>query len=259
MFANTTAYVGRRADLHCRVHSLGNRRVVWIRSRDLHILTVDQYTFTTDERFQAVHQPGTNQWTLRISSALPRDRGAYECHVTTKPIMSATLYLEVLEPHMEILGSPDLYVQKASTINLTCVLYNLPEPPANVLWYHKHKNLSYISSRGGVAVMLDKGPNTTTSHLLILSATAEDSGAYTCAPADLSPISVRVHVLDGEEPAAMQKNNTAPLTAPTEEPPPMTTKTTNSSMVSSASERLMTTTSLLLLSVGLELLGGWCR
>lgn len=40
------------------------------------------------------------------------------------------------EPRGEIVGAPDLYVQKGSLINLTCVLHDLPEPPQYVRWYH---------------------------------------------------------------------------------------------------------------------------
>ncbi|XP_063588901.1 cell adhesion molecule 2-like [Penaeus indicus] len=136
---NQTAHVGRQAELHCRVHSIGNRTVSWIRGRDLRILAVGRYTYTTDLRYEALHQAGTNQWTLRIKSVQPRDQGTYECQISTKPIKEFTTYLTVLKPRGEILGAPDLYVQKASMINLTCVLYDLPEPPSYVLWYHSNK------------------------------------------------------------------------------------------------------------------------
>ncbi|XP_045126290.1 zwei Ig domain protein zig-8-like isoform X3 [Portunus trituberculatus] len=213
MLVNQTAHVGRQAELHCRVHSIGNRTVSWIRGRDLRILTVGRYTYTTDLRYEALHQNGTNQWTLRIRSAQPRDQGTYECQVSTKPVKTFNTFLRVLEPRGEILGSPDLYVQKGSMINLTCVLHDLPEPPRYVRWYHsnKHhsnKNISYSSSRGGVSLIVEKGP-TTISHLLITSARVEDKGVYTCAPSNLNSTSVTLHVLNGEHPAAMQTNSAA--------------------------------------------------
>ncbi|MPC57495.1 hypothetical protein E2C01_051477 [Portunus trituberculatus] len=114
-------------------------QVSWIRGRDLRILTVGRYTYTTDLRYEALHQDGTNQWTLRITSAQPRDQGTYECQISTKPVKAFTVFLKVLEPQGEILGFPDLYVQKASMINLTCILHDLPEPPEYVLWYHENK------------------------------------------------------------------------------------------------------------------------
>ncbi|XP_053654354.1 zwei Ig domain protein zig-8 isoform X2 [Cherax quadricarinatus] len=209
MLTNQTAHVGRQAELHCRVHSIGNRTVSWIRGRDLRILTVGRYTYTTDLRYESLHQEGTNQWTLRIKSTQPRDQGTYECQISTKPIKAFTIYLRVLEPRGEILGSPDLYVQKGSMINLTCILYDLPEPPAYVLWYHENKSFSYSSSRGGVSIILEKGP-TTISYLLLTSARLADTGMYTCAASNLNTTSVMLHVLDGEEPAAMQKNHSLP-------------------------------------------------
>ncbi|KAK8394323.1 hypothetical protein O3P69_006492 [Scylla paramamosain] len=217
MSTTLTAHVGRRAELHCRVHSIGNRTVSWIRGRDLRILTVGRYTYTTDLRYEALHQDGTNQWTLRITSAQPRDEGTYECQISTKPVKAFTVFLKVLEPRGEILGSPDLYVQKASMINLTCILHDLPEPPEYVLWYHENKSISYSSSRGGVSMVVVKGP-TTTSHLLITSATTQDAGLYTCAPADLSTTHIRVYVLDGEDAAATLKNTSVTHTHPL--PPP---------------------------------------
>ncbi|XP_050740359.1 zwei Ig domain protein zig-8-like [Eriocheir sinensis] len=216
MLVNQTAHVGRQAELHCRVHSIGNRTVSWIRGRDLRILTVGRYTYTTDLRYEALHQNGTNQWTLRIRSVQPRDHGTYECQVSTKPVKTFTTYLRVLEPRGKILGAPDLYVQKGSMINLTCVLQDLPEPPLYVRWYHSNKlfsnrNISYSSSRGGVSMIVEKGP-TTVSHLLITAANVGDNGIYTCVANNLNATSVTLHVLNaGEHPAAMQTNKAPPL------------------------------------------------
>ena len=47
------------------------------------------------------------------------------------------------EPRIEILGSPDLYVQRASRINLTCIIYDVPEPPSFVLWHHEGRVCYY--------------------------------------------------------------------------------------------------------------------
>lgn len=42
-------------------------------------------------------------------------------------------------PTASILGGPDLYVDKGSTINLTCVIKFSPEPPTHIFWYHQDK------------------------------------------------------------------------------------------------------------------------
>lgn len=42
------------------------------------------------------------------------------------------------EPSTEIIGAPDLYIESGSTINLTCVIENSPEPPAYIFWNHNN-------------------------------------------------------------------------------------------------------------------------
>ncbi|XP_061708389.1 zwei Ig domain protein zig-8-like [Cydia pomonella] len=213
---NVTALVGKSAYLSCRVRNLGNRTVSWIRHRDLHILTVGGYTYTSDQRFQATHSPQTDDWTLHIKWAQQRDAGVYECQVSTQPVRSFFVTLHVVDcdeiyqrmfsdavPSARILGGPDLHVDMGSTINLTCLIQFSPEPPAYIFWYHEDEVISYDSSRGGVSVVTEKGA-ATTSYLLVQDAAPADSGRYSCSPSNAEVASVRVHVLNGERPAAMQ-------------------------------------------------------
>ncbi|CAH3973216.1 unnamed protein product [Pieris brassicae] len=72
-------------------------RVSWIRHRDLHILTVGGYTYTSDQRFQASHSPHTDDWTLQIKWAQQRDAGVYECQVSTQPVRSFFVTLHVVD------------------------------------------------------------------------------------------------------------------------------------------------------------------
>lgn len=71
-------------------------QVSWIRKRDLHILTVGILTYTNDQRFQAMHQEGSDEWTLKISSPQPRDSGTYECQVSMEPKISQAFRLVVI-------------------------------------------------------------------------------------------------------------------------------------------------------------------
>ncbi|CAH0694901.1 unnamed protein product [Spodoptera exigua] len=211
-------------------------QVSWIRHRDLHILTVGGYTYTSDQRFQATHSPQTDDWTLHIKWAQQRDAGVYECQVSTQPVRSFFVTLHVVDcdeiyqrmlsdavPSARILGGPDLHVDMGSTINLTCLIQFSPEPPAYIFWYHEDECgcvsrpsryinvaalcvkqvISYDSSRGGVSVVTEKGA-ATTSYLLVQDAAPADSGRYSCSPSNAEVASVRVHVLNGERPAAMQ-------------------------------------------------------
>ncbi|XP_066158481.1 zwei Ig domain protein zig-8-like isoform X3 [Euwallacea fornicatus] len=200
---NVTALVGKSAYLSCRVRNLGNKTVSWIRHRDIHILTVGSYTYTSDQRFQANHHAETDEWTLQIKWAQKRDAGIYECQISTQPVRSYFVNLNVVVPTAEILGGPDLHVDKGSTINLTCSIKFSPEPPAYIFWYHEEEVISYDSNRGGVSVITEKG-DITTSFLLIQHADISDSGKYSCSPSNADVASVRVHVLNGEMPAAMQ-------------------------------------------------------
>ncbi|EZA61266.1 hypothetical protein X777_08480 [Ooceraea biroi] len=101
------------------------------------------------------------------------------------------------EPKTEILGAPDLFINRGSTINLTCVVLQSPEPPAYIFWNHNDAIISYDSTRGGVSVVTEKG-DSTTSFLLVQEAKPSDSGRYTCNPSNAQPKSITVHVLNGE-------------------------------------------------------------
>lgn len=58
-------------------------KVSFVRHRDLHILTVGSYTYTTDQRFVAIHKKDADEWTLQIKWVQHRDAGvciyAYVC------------------------------------------------------------------------------------------------------------------------------------------------------------------------------------
>ncbi|XP_037950442.1 probable serine/threonine-protein kinase MARK-A isoform X2 [Teleopsis dalmanni] len=205
---NVTALLGKTAYLNCRVKNLGNKtmllQVSWVRHRDVHLLTVGRYTYTSDQRFRAIHQPQTDDWTLQIKYPQHRDSGIYECQISTTPHMSHYIYLNVVEPSTEIIGAPDLYIESGSTINITCVITNCPEPPAYIIWNHNDAIISENSIRGGVKIVLIKG-ETTISSLLIESAQPTDSGLYQCSPSNAKPKSVTIHILNGKYPAAMQR------------------------------------------------------
>ncbi|XP_038222086.1 hemicentin-2-like [Zerene cesonia] len=204
-----TAAVGQPAYLHCRVKNLGDRSVSWIRKRDLHILTVGVHTYSSDARFAALHTDGSDEWTLRVAHAQPRDSGAYECQVSTEPKISLSFWLTVVVSKAEILSGPELFVRAGSDINLTCIARHAPDPPSFIYWYRGSNVVNY-AQRGGISVETEQ--RTRTSRLLIARASPRDSGNYTCAPSSSDSASVVVHVVSGERPAAMQSagTNTTP-------------------------------------------------
>ena len=43
------------------------------------------------------------------------------------------------EPVTSIVGEPEMFINKGSTMNLTCVVRHSPEPPTAIYWTHDHK------------------------------------------------------------------------------------------------------------------------
>nr|CAH7744973.1 unnamed protein product [Callosobruchus chinensis] len=200
--SNITGLVGNTVLLNCKVKNLGNRTVSWVRHRDIHLLTVGRYTYTSDQRFEAVHAPHTEDWTLRIRYPQKKDSGIYECQISTTPPIGHFVFLTIVETITEILGSPEIFIDIGSTINLTCIIQYTPEPPPNIAWYHNSQMINFDSPRGGISLVTEKGP-VTTSRLLIQNAGQADSGLYNCTPSNGNTASVHVHILNGEHPAAM--------------------------------------------------------
>lgn len=68
----------------------------WVRHRDIHLLTVGRYTYTSDQRFEAMHSPHAEDWTLRIRYAQRKDSGTYECQISTTPPIGHSVYLNIV-------------------------------------------------------------------------------------------------------------------------------------------------------------------
>nr|CAI5819838.1 unnamed protein product [Callosobruchus analis]CAI5869968.1 unnamed protein product [Callosobruchus analis] len=67
-----------------------------MRSKDVHVLTVGSFTFTGDNRFEAVHSDSSEEfWGLRIRGVKLDDAGRYECQVNTEPKKSLGIVLKI--------------------------------------------------------------------------------------------------------------------------------------------------------------------
>ncbi|XP_059091252.1 zwei Ig domain protein zig-8-like isoform X1 [Tigriopus californicus] len=218
MTQNITAIEGREVRLECAVYNLGNKTVSWLRDENLNIISSGRYTYTSDQRFQALHEEDythldrdetLEHWILQIRNAQMEDEGRYECQISTQPITSYHFYLKVVAPATPIrvlgsvpvatiLGKPEMFVDVGSTINITCIVQHTPGPPSIVQWQHNGHPIDYTSTRGGVSVLTNKAA-TTVSSLIIQQARTEDGGTYTCRAGDLvTPSNVKVHVIHGE-------------------------------------------------------------
>nr|XP_027212204.1 zwei Ig domain protein zig-8-like isoform X1 [Penaeus vannamei] len=214
---NVTALVGDSAFLPCTVSHLGDRSVTWMRQRDLHILTAGVYTYSADERFRVLHPENSDDWTLHIKYTTFRDSGVYECQVNSDPKISRAVTLTVKENQLDdpgtfgipttdnmplatIEGPTERHIQQGSILAITCIVHHMPHSaPAHILWFHGPQNIDYDSPRGGVSIQTEKAARKTVSKLMLSTVTLDDTGEYSCAPSDLQPAVVNVHVQTGEE------------------------------------------------------------
>ncbi|CAG0892246.1 unnamed protein product [Darwinula stevensoni] len=224
------AQLGSETHLPCLIHHIHNEKVSWMRKLDQHILTVDNFTFIGDERFSAKVEEGefSVKWTLTISSVSERDAQTYECQISTSPKQSLSLDLYVAVPRVEIVGDAEVVVQSGSRVDLKCRMRGILEMPHKVIWYRNGKKVvgiihtapeGHSSSTQGIIVGPEErsgSPETPVymSTLMITHARKEDAGNYSCVPHDEGPkdlpfAKVTLHVISGEQPAAMQHSNRA--------------------------------------------------
>lgn len=80
------------------------KKVSWIRSSDLQILSSGRVVFTSDSRFtvdtvetddEHVDQEERQLWTLTLHQARVTDEGLYECQLNTEPKSRANVTLVV--------------------------------------------------------------------------------------------------------------------------------------------------------------------
>ncbi|XP_055637671.1 uncharacterized protein LOC129776197 isoform X1 [Toxorhynchites rutilus septentrionalis] len=223
MTANVTTQLGTDVYLHCRVNDLRERTVSWVRRKgdETHLITVGRHTYSSDSRYTLQYQL-PNDWQLLIQYANERDEGHYECRISSHPPLVYLVYLIVVVPKVEIVdergaATVDKFYKAGSTIELKCIISKVPQPTSYVTWKHGMRMLNYDTSRGGISVKTDLLTGGAMSRLYIANANRYDSGNYTCALADIAQATVAVHVLNGENPAAMQHGGCGkwrPLTSP---------------------------------------------
>lgn len=56
-----------------------------------------------------------------------------------RSFLQLSLSLCLTEPITEVVGGPELHINKGSTINLTCIVKFAPEPPPTVVWSHNRQ------------------------------------------------------------------------------------------------------------------------
>jgi len=194
---NVSALVGKQAVLSCTIKNVNNHSISWIRHRDTSLLAVNNFVYTTSHRVKVHHNAGSDEWRLVLQPVSLTDEGWYSCQVSTTPHLEHRMYLGVIQPNTRILGPQERYIEKGSTINLTCIIHAGPLNlnPSFVFWNYNGKIITYDRERGGTVVISDRGEQTTSS-LIITHATAKDSGQYQCDPSASYPQHVNVHVIN---------------------------------------------------------------
>ncbi|XP_063633698.1 uncharacterized protein LOC134804532 [Cydia splendana] len=199
-----TSQIGSTALLPCVIRNIGDGIISWIRRKDYHLLTVGLTTYSSDQRFQAIHLQHSEDWTLKVKFVQSRDAGIYECQVSSHPPTSIFLRLDVVEARAQISGPTEKYLKPGSTLRLQCAIVQTTEAPAFVFWYHNSRMINYDAERG-INVTTDAAQRV--SDLLIPAASAQHAGNYTCVPNNAVPASIYVHIFNGENPAAMQSSS----------------------------------------------------
>ena len=104
-------------------------QVTWIRHRDLHLLTVDKTTYTSDQRFVSVHNPQMGDWSLQVSECVRCKSHAnsflanatWICFVFAGAIHAETRLRSVRMPRWVSLDSGELF--RIHNMKFTVILY----------------------------------------------------------------------------------------------------------------------------------------
>ncbi|XP_066990022.1 muscle, skeletal receptor tyrosine-protein kinase-like isoform X2 [Macrobrachium rosenbergii] len=196
---------GTTAVLPCIVRNLRNHSISWLRGQDTRLLTNAFLTYTSDTRYVPIN-PGGDQWFLKIHYVRKSDAGSYLCQVSTGPPMTLEVNLKVQEAIARIFPSREVYVQIGSRLEVMCQVDGCPLP-ALLSWTRSGLAQSTPKAHAFEKPGEDTAIPVTQLKLVRENARVTDSGTYTCSSTCTQPINATVHVLRGEELAAMQHHN----------------------------------------------------
>ncbi|XP_066964574.1 junctional adhesion molecule A-like [Macrobrachium rosenbergii] len=209
------AVEGTTAMLPCAVKNLHNFTVSWVRGRDIRLLTTSTATYTSEKRFVAAKLAGGSHWLLKIHYVRLSDAGVYLCQVSTSPPITLLVDLSVQESVARVLPGPEVYVQLGSRLEVTCQVEGCP-PPALLTWTRAGIPLP-TAAPAELSNVTEKNATVPVAKLMLFKAVASaaDTGNYSCSSKCTKTVGVTVHVLKGEELAAMQHHNRSQQLLPT--------------------------------------------
>ncbi|GFT69021.1 uncharacterized protein NPIL_677921 [Nephila pilipes] len=177
--------------------------VSWIRQRDLRILTMGTNTYTTDQRFQLIRTDDVEDWNLQIRDSRESDSGVYECQVSTEPKLSLAVQLNIITAKSYILEGPIVFIDIGSPVNLTCEVQDVVGT-LFLFWDHNGTVLTKEKMYDRAIEYFMVLGTYSKSRLFIAEAKFSDAGIYSCHPSYANPTSITLHIVNGDEPAAMQ-------------------------------------------------------
>lgn len=217
---NVTTQLEATTYLHCRVNRLGGKTVSWLKrigqDKDPHLLTYGRQTYSSDARFQIIHEK-PNNWKLQIQFTKKSDVGLYECQVSTNPPLIQYTYLNVVVPTIKIVDERHqevedrIFYDRGSTIKLKCMVEDIVgEQPEYIIWKKGNRMLNYDTERGGISVRTDLLANGAQSRLHIAGATFPDSGNYTCMMGRTAKTQIELQIIPGETAEQVRDVNSCP-------------------------------------------------
>ncbi|CAG9772655.1 unnamed protein product [Ceutorhynchus assimilis] len=216
------AIEGQTVIIPCTVTNLSREKVVsWIRSKDIHILSSGPHIFSSDYRFEVVHNDrNIDFWGLRIRGVKADDTGQYECQVNTEPKMSLAFKLTVSSlgsddnskwlGYSKIDGPKEVFVQHGTPFHVSCMITPIFTRNINLdaWWLHEDTQILFQpkESRISIQTAYDKNKNQIHSILSFEYVTWQDVGLYTCLQPSVKKDSLKLVIVEAESSEAMQRD-----------------------------------------------------
>jgi len=214
---------GETAYLPCRVKSLGDYLVTWMKGDDVTVLSVGVNTFASDTRYSVVHVPrgriDADDWNLLINRTVASDAGQYFCSLNTEPKISHTVFLTVQDPKpfemfyeaqadspiefsnpstptSHITGAPSMLAATGDNVQLDCRISGLKTTPSSLYWT-KDGIVLNARVRSGISLEVEKLPGVSRSTLFLSHASTKDTGSYACKSDVAPPANISLFVTEG--------------------------------------------------------------